>query len=227
MADFRRLLYAFAVVVFLASLTVPAYAQFTCNSFSAVNVPARAEGYTELVGDITFNCSANGQPSTTPGAVVPSVNISVSANTNITSRILAVSATRLTTYNEALLIIDEPNTTKWIALTGGRPISNCGSAGEDSGPDGPGVCHIIAPADPRKTYDGALGVAATGALGADVACASASTFGCGRPNVFQGRNAASLISGQFNAIQFLEVPFDPPASTQNRSIRITNIRVDA
>jgi hypothetical protein len=89
------------------------------------------------------------------------------------------------------------------------------------------VCHIIAPADPRKTYDGALGVAATGALGADVACASASTFGCGRPNVFQGRNAASLISGQFNAIQFLEVPFDPPASTQNRSIRITNIRVDA
>jgi len=227
MADFRRLLYAFAVVVFLASLTVPAYAQFTCNNFNAVNVPARAEGYTELVGDITFNCSANGQPSTTPGAVVPSVNISVSANTNITSRILAVSATRLTSYNEALLIIDEPNTTKWIALTGGRPIANCGASGEDSGPDGPGVCHIIAPADPRKTYDGAVGVAATGPLGADVACLHASDFGCGRPNVFQGRNAASLISGQFNAIQFLEVPFDPPSSIGNRSIRITNIRVDA
>jgi hypothetical protein len=225
MADFRRLLYAFAVVVFLASLTVPAYAQFTCNNFNAVNVPARAEGYTELVGDITFNCSANGQPSTTPGAVVPSVNISVSSNTNITSRILAVSATRLTTYNEALLIIDEPNTTKWNPT--GRPIANCGANGEDSGPDGPGVCHILAPPDPRRTYDGAVGVSATGLLGADAPCVSASTFGCGRPNVFQGRNAASLISGQFNAIQFLEVPFDPPATSSNRSIRITNIRVDA
>jgi len=231
MADFRRLLYAFAVVVFLASLTVPAYAQFTCNNFNAVNVPARAEGYTELVGDITFNCSANGQPSTTPGAVVPSVNISVSANTNITSRILAVSATRLTTYNEALLIIDEPNTTKWIALTGGRPIANCGANGEDSGPDGPGVCHIIAPSDPRRTYDGAVNVQAI--AGVDTPCdgvsghPAAGTFGCGRPNVFQGRNAASLISGQFNAIQFLEVPFDPPSSNSNRSIRITNIRVDA
>jgi len=108
MADFRRLLYAFAVVAFLASFAVPAHAQFTCNNFNAVNVPARAEGYTELVGDITFNCSANGQPSTTPGTPVPSVNITVSSNTNITSRILAVSATRLTSYNEALLIIDEP-----------------------------------------------------------------------------------------------------------------------
>jgi hypothetical protein len=228
MADFRRLLYAFAVVAFLASFAVPAHAQFTCNNFNAVNVPARAEGYTELVGDITFNCSANGQPSTTPGTPVPPVNISVSSNTNITSRILAISATRLTTYNEALLIIDEPNTTKWITLTPpGRPITNCGANGEDSGPDGPGVCHIIAPADPRHTYDGAVGVAATGVAGADVACVHASDFGCGRPNVFQGRNAASLISGQFNAIQFLEVPFDPPTSVNNRSIRITNIRVDA
>src|SRR5579864_6663497 len=227
MADFRRLLYVFAVVAFLATLTVPAYAQFTCNNFNAVNVPARAEGYTELVGDITFNCSANGQPSTTPGSVVPSVNISVSANTNITSRILAVSATRLVSYNEALLIIDEPNTTKWGPAPAGRPISNCGALGEDSGPDGPGVCHIIAPANPTFTYDGAQGIQATGAGGTDVACAHASDFGCGRPNVFQGRNAASLISGQFNAIQFLEVPFDPPGTTGNRSIRITNIRVDA
>jgi len=229
MADFRRLLYAFAVVAFLASFAVPAHAQFTCNNFNAVNVPARAEGYTELVGDITFNCSANGQPSTTPGTPVPSVNITVSSNTNITSRILAVSATRLTSYNEALLIIDEPNTTKWVALTPpGRPIANCGANGEDSGPDGPGVCHIIAPTDPRLTYDGSVGVVATGALGGDfTACAHATDFGCGRPNVFQGRNAASLISGQFNAIQFLEVPFDPPTSINNRSIRITNIRVDA
>jgi len=229
MADFRRLLYAFAVVAFLASFAVPAHAQFTCNNFNAVNVPARAEGYTELVGDITFNCSANGQPSTTPGTPVPSVNITVSSNTNITSRILAVSATKLTSYNEALLIIDEPNTTKWVTTTPpGRPISNCGANGEDSGPDGPGVCHIIAPTDPRLTYDGSVGVQANGSPGGNFTpCATAATFGCGRPNVFQGRNAASLLSGQFNAIQFLEVPFDPPSTSSNRSIRITNIRVDA
>jgi hypothetical protein len=226
MADFRRLLYVFAVVAFLASFAIPAHAQFTCNNFNAVNVPARAEGYTELVGDITFNCSANGQPPTEPGKSIPSVNITVSANTNITSRILAISPTKFTQYNEALLIIDEPNTTRWTA-TGGRPISNCGANGEDSGPDGPGVCAIIAPTNPNLAYDGSVGVRNNGAGNDFAACPSSTTYGCGRPNVFQGRNAASLISGQFNAIQFLEVPFDPPNTNNNRSIRITNIRVDA
>jgi len=168
MADFRRLLYVFAVVAFLATLAVPAHAQFTCSNFSAVNVPARAEGYTELVGDITFNCSANGQPPTEPGKTIPSVNITVSANTNITSRILAISATRFTQYNEALLIIDEPNTTRWNP--GGRAISNCGANGEDSGPDGPGVCAIIAPTNPLLAYDGAVGVQNNGA-GNDFAAA--------------------------------------------------------
>jgi len=229
MADFRRLLYVFAVVAFLASVAVPANAQFTCNNFNAVNVPARAEGYTELVGDITFNCHANGQPATTPGSPVPSVNITVSTNTNITSRILAISATRLTQYNEALLIIDEPNTTRWNPA--GRPISNCGNSGEDSGPDGPGVCAIIAPIDPGKTYDGVVNVKAIG--GVDTPCdgvsghPAAGSLGCGRPDVYQGLNAASLISGQFNAIQLLEVPFDPPGTSGFRAIRITNIRVDA
>jgi hypothetical protein len=228
MMNFCKYFQAFVVVAFLTSIAIPAYSQFTCNNFIAVNVPARAEGYAELGGDIIFTCPANGQPPTTPGSVVPSVNITVSANTNITSRILATLAFgAMTKFNEALLIIDEPNTTKWNA-TGGRPIANCGASGEDSGPDGGGVCHIIAPTNPSRTYDGSVGVRASGLADGDfTACAHASDFGCGRPNVFQGRNAASLISGQFNAIQFLEVPFDPPSSTTSRSVRITNIRVDA
>jgi hypothetical protein len=71
------------------------------------------------------------------------------------------------------------------------------------------------------TYDGAVGVQSNGTTDDFAACLSPATFGCGRPNVFQGRNAGP------NAIQFLEVPFDPPTSTTARQVRITNIRVDA
>src|SRR4029077_19052379 len=121
---------------------------------------------------------------------------------------------------EALLIIDEPNTPRYNA-EGGRPLTNCGYNGEDSGPDGAGVCHVIAPTHPSMTYDGAVGVQSNGTTDDFAACLSPATFGCGRPNVFQGRNAGP------NSVQFLEVPFDPPTSTTVPTVRITNIRVDA
>jgi hypothetical protein len=126
--NFCRLLYAFSFSVVLASLAIPAKAQLTCGNSNALNVSVRAEGTGEQVGDIIFTCFG-GTP-TAPGTVVPSVNITVSANTNITSSILATLST--VNFNEALLIVDSPNTSSWNP--GGRPLTNCGYNGEDSGP---------------------------------------------------------------------------------------------
>jgi len=217
MADFRKLFYALAVVALLAGLTVPASAQgvITCNTNASVPTIVRAEAYADLVGDLVLQCTG-GTP-TTPGSVVPSMNLTVFLSTNITSKLVGTTALG---FNEALLIVDEPNSPS----NSNRPILNCGSAGAvDTGTtSGPGVCAITAPAPvqiggvgpflPLNTYDGTAGNG---------------TYGTGRPNVFQGRQGVPQNSGQANAISFLGVPLDPPGTGTTRTFRITNVRADA
>src|SRR5580704_9552628 len=137
MADFRRLFYALALVALLAGLTVPGTAQnapFQCIANAGVPPTVSAEGWTELVGDLTLNCSG-GVP-TPAGQVVQPVNVTITASTNLTSRLLSGGL-----WSEALLIIDEPHS----ATNPGRPILNCGQAGApDSGPSGSNVCAVVA-----------------------------------------------------------------------------------
>ena len=271
MADFRKWFYALAVVALLAGLTVPASAQappFNCNTSVSVVPIVRAEGYTELVGDLQLTC--NGGVPTTPGQLVPQANITVFLNTNVTSKVTAANL-----YNEALLLIDEPNF-NLRAPSGlpANPILNCGNTGAaDNGPSGPAVCAIQAPpTGPAFTYDGSTlgvdpgsaacatggttcnGTAAypavvasqgqcltavpnTGASGSGFAPSrvygpsgsngSSNGYGCGRPNVFQGRLGTPQNAGQLNAVTFLGVPLDPPGTTTTRTIRITNVRANA
>ena len=238
MADFRRLFYALALVALLAGLTVPASAQngpFQCIANAGVPPTVRAEGWTELVGDLTLNC--NGGVPTPAGQVVQPVNITITISTNLTSRLLSGGL-----WSEALLIIDEPHS----ATNPGRPILNCGQSGApDSGPSGSNVCAIVATTDPSRTYDGtANGYNGTG-TGTGFATGtcftpttsnpasttsippSTGSYSCGRPNVFQGRLGTQQNPNQYNAISWLGVPLDPPGTTTNRTIRITNIRADA
>jgi hypothetical protein len=215
MADFRKLFYALALVAMLAGLTIPASAQnapFTCST--AVTVPpiVRGEGYAELVGDLVLTCSG-GNP-TTVGQTVPQVNISIFLNTNVTSKLTAAP-----NWNEALLLVDEPHSPTWAGNTNAatgltHPILNCGASGApDNGTSGAGVCSITSTGIPGQTYDGTGGVT--------------TTFGSGRPNVFQGRTGSTINTGQFNAVSWLGVPLDPPGSTTTRTLRFTNIRADA
>ena len=149
MADFRRWFFALAAVALLAGLTVPASAQTSvaqCVGNAAVPVVVRAEGYSELVGDLTLNCMG-GVP-TAAGAAVPQVNFSVLLNTNITSKLLSGGL-----FNEALLIVDEPHS----AANPGIPLRNCGLAGEDTTVSGPGVCSITSDGNPAHTYNGTVG----------------------------------------------------------------------
>jgi hypothetical protein len=247
MADFRKWIYALALVALLAGFTVPASAQnapLECIANAGVPPTVRYEGFTELVGDLTLNCTG-GTP-TPAGQVVQPVNISVSINTNLTSRLL--SGTLATTaWSEALLIIDEPHSAVQVA----RPILNCGNAGAlDNGPSGANVCAIYATADPSKTYDGqqngyggvctggtplpgftcaSTGGVFTTALCTGTASPAAGTYGCGRPNVFQGRFGFgnNLNNGAVNSVSWLGVPLDPPGTTTSRTLRITNIRANA
>lgn len=218
MADFRRWIYALALVALLAGFTVTASAQtapLECIANAGVPPTIRAEGWTELLGDITLNCTG-GIP-TPVGQVVPPVNITVQINAYLTSRSLSGN------FLEALLIVDEPHS----ATNPSRPILACGATGaSDSGPSGHDVCAIISTGNPAQTYDGTPNGYVTGTC-TGVSTPAANSYSCGRPNVFQGQAALSLIQGQTNVATWLGVPLDPPGTTTNRTLRITNLRADA
>jgi len=201
MADFRKWLYALAVVALLAGLTVPASAQTTvvCTVQSATDNLIRTQGYTEQVGDVVIACTG-GIPTPT-GQVVPSVDIQLFLSLNVTSQITASNSAG--NFLDALLIVDEPNS----ASNPGVQLENCGIAGTHeltgSGQSGPGVCAITSTGVATQTYNGTAG----------------------HPNVFQGRQA--LGSLQNTSIVFQGVPFDPPGTTATRFLRFTNVRVNA
>lgn len=102
--------YGYVLLFLAASLATPAWAQvFTCMANTGVPPLVRAEGLTELTGDIVINCSGDVLPA---GSPAPLVNIQVSLNTNVTSRLLNDNLT------EALLLIDEPRPENQFPATG-------------------------------------------------------------------------------------------------------------
>jgi hypothetical protein len=109
MADFRKWFFAFAVVALLLGLGSSANAQiglqtpaFNCTANAGNPTIVRAEGLTELVGDMLLNC-VGGVP-TLHGAAIPLSNVTIFLNTNVTSRIVGSGG-----LSEATLMIDEPN----------------------------------------------------------------------------------------------------------------------
>src|ERR1700722_8052981 len=107
MADFRKWLFALAVVALLAGLSVPASAQanVVCTVQSATDNLIRTAGYTEQVGDVVIACTG-GVP-TEQGQIVPAVDIQIFLSLNVTSQITKTSSAG--NFLDALLIIDEPN----------------------------------------------------------------------------------------------------------------------
>src|SRR5207245_2123120 len=77
---------------------------------------------------------------------------------------------------------------------------------------------------PTDTYDGianAYGTGVCGPLGP-----STTTYGCGRPNAFQGQLVMSGSTTLLNAVVFPGVPFDPPGGG-SRVFHFTNLRANA
>lgn len=133
----------------LAGFAAPSAAQvppLTCQANAGVPPFAAAEGYAELLGDFILICTG-GVP-TEAGSSVPPVDISLSLNSNLTSRELeAIPGGGH--FSEALLLVDEPNT-----LSSGHGILNCGQTGApDTGPSGPGVCSIVNTGNPSQSLE--------------------------------------------------------------------------
>ncbi len=152
MADFRKWFLAFAVLALLSSFAVPASAQATpalqCVANAGVPPTVRAEGLTELVGDLVLNCTG-GTP-TQVGAPVPQANVTIFLSTNITSRLTS------SPFSEALLLIDEPHSPTNPAV----PLSVCDPTNATAG-----VCSVLSPYgtgvgtyDPRNGSNGTFGV---------------------------------------------------------------------
>jgi hypothetical protein len=129
MVDFRKWFPLLAIVALLAGTATTASAQvvpaFACATNAGVPPTVRAEGLTELVGDMLLNCT-NGTV-TAAGTQVPQTNIQIFLNTNVTSRWYDPGS-------EALLMIDDPaaaNQNVCPNLQGGCPITGIGGAGID------------------------------------------------------------------------------------------------
>ncbi|MFN0107134.1 MAG: hypothetical protein ACKV2U_34180 [Bryobacteraceae bacterium] len=132
MVDFRKWFPAMAVVALAFGAASTAYAQpqaFSCVGNAGVPPIVRAEGLTELVGDLVLNCTG-GTP-TALAAPVPQANVQIFLNTNITSRLTNDP------WSEALLMIDEPapGAQRYCSQNGGCAISGVGTFG---GVDGRG-----------------------------------------------------------------------------------------
>ena len=135
MVDFRKWIPALAVVALAFGAASTANAQqvaaFSCVGNAGVPPIVRAEGLTELVGDLVLNCTG-GTP-TAAGAPVPQANVQIFLNTNVTSRLVADP------WSEALLMIDEPTAAaqRYCSVNGGCAITGVGAAaGSDGFADG-------------------------------------------------------------------------------------------
>lgn len=212
MADFRKWIIALAVVLLCAGL---ASAQqggggsttFTCSVNTASTPTLRSEGITEQVGDIVIVCA--GGATVTPGELAPAVNITVSLTSQVTSRLLNASS-----VSEALLLIDDPNTSPpGPALLPGFG----GNAGFIPCPT-PGATQngCAGSGSPNQTREATI--VGTGGVPFQVGVMPGTTSPAW--NTFQG-----VVSG--NQVTFYGVPVVPPGTTANRTFRITNVRVNA
>lgn len=228
MLDFRK---SFLTVATLAFGAVSAFGQtpLSCTAQAAGTPSIRAEGVTELVGDIIIQCQG-GNP-TPANQNLPQVNFQVftQPSINITSRYLASAGTGQ--FSEALLFIDDPTPGNQTicgspfyphsvpAGSGNTIISgNCGlHSGTGNGigtynPTVPGNVVVIPLTTPL-----ALGCTAD----ADQILLEIQGCPTTRGNTYQARQVGA------NSLIWQGIPFDAPGTLQSRVIRMTNIRVNA
>jgi hypothetical protein len=217
MADFRKWLFAFAIVALALGLQVSANAQgfgtapaFACVANAGVPPIVRSEGVTELVGDLILNCTG-GTP-TPAGTPIPLSNVQIFLNTNITSRLLNSG-----NLSEATMLIDEPYPT-------GQPPVPSTAPSVVGAPQGQLACQAINSVNCAIIGVGPGGVSATGAgpIGAN----GPYNGSPGHYNIFQG------FQNGVNSVAWLGVPIDAPGTNaasqlNTRVIRITNVRANA
>jgi len=230
MVSFRRCIIAMAILALFVGLASAqsTTAQLNCSANTANPTAARAEGHTELLGDIVITCLLPATSSTfvpTAGTAVTTANITVALGQPVTSRIFSSS----TGLSDALLLIDEPGsgTTGNAAL----PQTPClsGTAASLSGAGFGGCSTFVNPGPFTVAGPGGVGTATVAATAASLCttvtgatCGTLTSTGAAVPNVFQG----IVPPGITNQVVFNGIPILAPSSTGVRVFRITNIRAD-
>jgi hypothetical protein len=111
--DFRK---TFVLLAILVAATMVVSAQsFQCAVNAGAPTIARQEGVAEEVGQVLLSCS--GGTRTAADTPVPTVNVAIFLNTEITSRLLTQDG-----WSEALLLIDEPSNGQIVFC--GQPGTN-------------------------------------------------------------------------------------------------------
>ncbi|MFN7926101.1 MAG: hypothetical protein U0Q16_38745 [Bryobacteraceae bacterium] len=192
---FSRGIFAVAVLRAIAA----AQPQPLVCTTTAASVPViRAEGQTELVGDVLMVCTG-GTP-TPAGESLRLINIQVFTQpaVSITSRITHSQV--LNNFTEALLIVDDPPVAK---------MTMCGS-----------------PAYPYSVREGEALVA--GVCGVHPASPNGDGIGTFDPDVASGRgNVYQARSASNTSLIWQGIPYDPPGPGRARILRLTNVRVNA
>ena len=228
--NFRRWITALAVLALFAGFASAqiqnsnaSAGPFQCSASVAVPPVLRAEGLTEMVGDIVLTCQG--------GTVVPpgtnlntnTANVTVSFGTNVTSRLLtnsfngSVNTLEAANTNEALLLIDEPGSADPVIAGGFGPSAPqvlCGQGGLPNSSIGAGVSSPATCPEFVELSNG-VNVMTNGTTAPYTAGA----------NMFSGVWGGSSAPNQ---VTFFGIPIMPPTSAgSERVYRITNIRINA
>ncbi len=204
MVDFRRWITALAVLTLFVGLASAQSAgpgtgngPLTCTATVAVPPQLRAEGITDLIGDIVITCT--GGQSLTAGTAIPTANITVSLATNVTSRIIQSTGS----VSEALLMVDEPGSGLPAPVPGYGPDAAQNACLFTQGA-GPGGCVQYA----QLSTDGT-----------PIPSSSSSSL-TAPANLYFGSVSGNQVT--FNGIPILA----PVSSGTTRIFRITNIRAN-
>lgn len=117
MVDFRKAFLLLAALVALTGIVSAQVTPLSCTANAGVPPLARAEGVAEEVGQVIIDC--RGGASTPNGVAIPTVNVQIFLNTNVTSRLINSS----TTASEATLMIDEPAPAAQVLATNTPPYT--------------------------------------------------------------------------------------------------------
>jgi len=228
--NFRRWITALAVLALFAGLASAQVTNsnagagpFTCTASVSVPPVLRAEGLTETVGDIVLACSGGAVVAPGTSLALNTANITVSFGTNVTSRLLSptlgvTSSTMAGNTNEALLLIDEPNSSEPGPVPGFGPNAGqvlCGSGGLPFSTvgAGPGGCPEFV------ELSAAVNVMTNAAVASPVYPTNVGA------NVFSGVWGGSSAPNQ---VTFYGIPIMPPTTAgAERVFRMTNIRINA
>ncbi|MEO8591922.1 MAG: Ig-like domain repeat protein [Candidatus Solibacter sp.] len=182
-----------------AIIAIPAPGRPSCNSNVTVTPALRAEGQTEMTGQITVFCNGGTAPEV--GSGIPQADFTISYNVPVTSRLLPQAG--VPNASEALLIIDEPGSGLSPVVPGFGPAAPQGLCATPA----TGCIEYV------STREGSTVPVATDTPQGS----SATTPG---KNVFQG-----VVSG--NSVTFYGVPVLPHADGGARVFRVVNVRVNA